>query len=73
MMENRPFHTGFDNETSDVQKSLEEWQNPADCRARRYLLWKPNSFGMGSDIHTIGLGLAWAMDLGRVLLYHPDS
>lgn len=29
--------------------------------------------GLGSNIHTIGMGLAWAMDSGRVLLYHPDA
>lgn len=66
-------HTGFDNVTAAAQRAIEEWQNPPDCAARRYLLWRPNNFGIGSDLHTIGLGLAWAMDTGRVLLYHPET
>lgn len=54
IFETRPQLVGFDNETADAQRIIEEWQNPPDCRARRFLLWKPNNFGLGSDIHTIG-------------------
>lgn len=46
---------GFDNVTARVQEAIEAWQNPADCEHRKYLLWKPNNFGLGSDIHTVGM------------------
>ena len=45
---------GLDDDTSSVFSLLSDNQNPEDCSERKYFLWAPLNWGIGSDIHTIG-------------------
>lgn len=46
--------TELDDDTSAVFALLNENQHPNNCHARKYFLWAPLNWGIGSDIHTIG-------------------
>ena len=52
----RPLYlpTELDDATSAVFALLNENQHPNNCHARKYFLWAPLNWGIGSDIHTIG-------------------
>jgi hypothetical protein len=56
------------------KKGIEEvWrhQHPEDCRNRTYLISGGWPYGFGSRIHMEGVGLAIAMQMGRIYLPHP--
>lgn len=46
--------TELDDDTSAVFALLSENQYPNKCHERKYFLWAPLNWGIGSDIHTIG-------------------
>jgi len=46
--------TGHDEDTAPVQRRIYANQNPRHCEGRNFFLFSLNSFGMGSDLHTIG-------------------
>ena len=48
-------------------------QNPPDCLKAKYIISGGWSFGFGSRLHFETVGLAIAMQLGRVYLPHPDG
>lgn len=43
-------------------------QNPPDCSKAKYLILEGWMQGFGSEFHIYGVGLAAALDSGRVLL-----
>jgi hypothetical protein len=47
-------------------------QHPADCSTAKYLISGGFESGFGSEIHVIGVGLALAMNMGRVYVMFPD-
>jgi hypothetical protein len=59
--------------TQETQALISAHQNPEDCGAAEYFVWRPNDYGIGSDLHTTGWALGQAIESGRVLVYHPDT
>lgn len=62
-------------DTLMVSKSLQtifEHQHPSDCDSKSYLVSVGYSTGFGSEIHVEGMGLAIAMQLGRIYLPKVD-
>ena len=46
-------------------------QHPADCSKAKFLISGMYESGFGSELHVIGVGLATAMNLGRVYIMNP--
>lgn len=44
----------MNDDTRSVIALLSQSQNPDNCKERKYFLWAPLNWGIGSDIHTIG-------------------
>lgn len=45
----------MDEDTAEAVRVVDEWQNPAECTYRKFILWAPgDQAGIGSNIHTIG-------------------
>jgi len=47
-------------------------QHPEDCSNAKFLISGGFESGFGSEIHVIGVGLALAMNMGRVYVMFPD-
>lgn len=47
-------------------------QHPEDCSTAKYLISGGFESGFGSEFHVIGVGLAMAMNMGRVYVMFPD-
>lgn len=54
------------------QHKLYKHQHPNNCTEVRVLLETPNSFGLGSDLHTITIVLAYAIETGRILAFEGE-
>ena len=57
-----------------LKHGLEEiWRHqfPSDCSNKKFLISGGWPYGFGSRIHMEGMGLAVAMQLGRIYLPHP--
>lgn len=48
-------------------------QFPEDCSNKKFLISGGWPYGFGSRIHMEGIGLAIAMQMGRIYLHHPDG
>jgi hypothetical protein len=48
-------------------------QNPENCSEAKYIISGGWPYGFASRVHTEGIGLALAIQLGRVYLLHPDG
>lgn len=48
-------------------------QFPEDCSNKKFLISGGWPYGFGSRIHMEGVGLAIAMQMGRIYLHHPDG
>ena len=48
-------------------------QNPEDCSKAKYIISGGWPYGFGSRLHEEARGLAIAINLGRVYLFHPDG
>mmetsp|Transcript_20255 Transcript_20255/g.61032 ORF Transcript_20255/g.61032 Transcript_20255/m.61032 type:complete len:429 (-) Transcript_20255:963-2249(-) len=59
--------------TAQAQQIIYQHQHPADCENARFLVHKSQGSGIGSLLHQMGVALAGALDLGRVLIFDkPD-
>lgn len=48
-------------------------QHPSDCSSQKFIISSGFPGGFGAMLHIEGLGLAIAMQLGRLYLSHPDG
>ena len=53
---------------AEMRKQFQEHQNPADCSAAKYMIFKPGGSGFGSQLHIFGTQACTAMSLDRVLV-----
>lgn len=57
-----------------VIQEIWKHQHPKDCSAARYVVMEPSSSrGFGSEFHAYAYNLAFAMNLGRVLMLDPHT
>ena len=71
------------NHTNDKSESLYGFKHsmeaiwkhqfPEDCSNKKFLISGGWPYGFGSRIHIEGVGLAIAMQMGRIYLHHPDG
>lgn len=47
-------------------------QHPQDCSKAKFLIAEGFLSGFGSEIHVVGVGLALAMEMGRVFVLNPE-
>ena len=48
-------------------------QHPEDCTQAKYLISEGWPQGFGSEVHVVGNGLAFAMNMGRVYVMNPEG
>jgi hypothetical protein len=54
--------------TSEAQRVIFDNQHPTDCSAAKYLVFGNPTSGLGSILHQLTVGLALAVDSGRVFI-----
>ena len=61
--------------TLEAQRLLYEWQHPAECVGRRFLVSRGNeeTAGLGSHVHISTHHVALAFEMGLIFLWHPDA
>jgi glycoprotein 6-alpha-L-fucosyltransferase len=56
--------------TAWAQNFMREYQNPKSCEGKKYLSFRHDLSGMGSNLHAFGQALALAIHLGRILVVY---
>eukprot|EP00933_Yihiella_yeosuensis_P027004 TRINITY_DN2094_c2_g1_i1.p1 TRINITY_DN2094_c2_g1~~TRINITY_DN2094_c2_g1_i1.p1 ORF type:complete len:168 (+),score=22.74 TRINITY_DN2094_c2_g1_i1:219-722(+) len=64
----RPEHKADLYGTGWAQQTIWNHQNPPDCSRAKFLVFPTVRSGIGSNLHVLGQGLAYAMSLGRILV-----
>jgi hypothetical protein len=61
--------------TLEAQRLLYEWQHPAVCVGKRFLVSRGNeeTAGLGSHVHITTHHVALALELGMIFLWHADA
>ena len=59
--------------TAYAQRVIWEHQNPSDCSKAKFLEYRHDVSGIGSQLHLHGQALALAMHLGRILVLPQDA
>ena len=57
----------------DAMEAIWKHQHPEDCSKAKFLISGGFESGFGSEFHVIGVGLALAMNMGRVYIMFPDG